>query len=319
MKARLVTAPYRIAVNVEWTSKCNALCPMCPRDLIGHPQLMRPEVWQQVLGRLAPDEVFRVVIAGYGEPTTHPRFAEYIDALRGHPVRFDMVSNGHLLDEDKLRRLDGIIGLLIVSFSSIDPDVYGYVHANLDQKRVMANLQTAQRLLERTRLAISLTPMPECLPSLPQTVAWLRAQGIDTLTMSPTLYNRGGALIGHRQASAELRRLIREHRLRSQELDFIPSAGEIARQWVGNRFRCVPRNIDLFVAASGDYLYCYNDVAHAHPIGNVAADSIAATLARRQQMPPVPALCDDCNMRRRYGAIELIKAGVDFMGSRPST
>ena len=36
---------YRTTVNVEWTSKCNALCAMCPRDLIANPQLMRPETW----------------------------------------------------------------------------------------------------------------------------------------------------------------------------------------------------------------------------------------------------------------------------------
>lgn len=311
-----MAVPYRIAVNVEWTSKCNARCPMCPRDLIEHPQLMRPGTWRQVLGRLTPDEVFRVVIAGYGEATTHPRFADYIDALRGHPVRFDLVSNGHLLDEDKLRHLDGAVAVLIVSFSSIDPEVYGRVHANLDQQRVMANLQAAQRLLARTRLAISLTPMPECLPTLPQTIAWLRAQGIGTLTMSPTLYNRGGTLTGHELASAELRRMIRAHRLGSQEFDFIPSAGEVVRQWLGNRFKCVPRNVDLFVAASGDYLYCYNDVAHRHPIGHVAGDSIAATLARRQQMAPIAALCDGCNMRRRYGPAELIRAGAAFLGRR---
>ena len=188
-----------------------------------------------------------------------------------------MVSNGHLLDEDKLRQIDGIVGLLIVSFSSIEPDVYRYVHADFDQKRVMPNLQAAQRLLTRTRVAISLTPMAECLPTLPQTVAWLRAQGIDTLTMSPTLNNRGGAWTGHEPASAELRRLIREHHLRSQELDSIPSTGEIAPQWVGNQSRCLPRKVHLFDAASGDYLYCYNDVAHPHPIGNVAADSIVAS------------------------------------------
>ena len=34
---------YRIAVNVEWTSKCNALCPMCPRDLIENPILMKEQ------------------------------------------------------------------------------------------------------------------------------------------------------------------------------------------------------------------------------------------------------------------------------------
>lgn len=311
-----MSTPYRIAVNVEWTSKCNALCPMCPRDLIANPQLMRPETWQQILDRLSPEEVFRVVLAGYGEATTHPRFFDYVDALRTHPVRFDMVSNGHLLDEEKIRHLDGAIDLLIVSFSSIDPEVYRRVHVNLDQQRVMANLQAAQKLFKHTRLAISLTPMPECLPSLPQTIAWLKAQGIDALTMSPTLYNRGGSLTDHELATAQLRQMIEQYGLRSQEFDFVPSAGEVFRQWRANRFKCLPRNVDLFISSSGDYLYCYNDAAHQHPIGHVSRQSIGEMLRQREAMGPLPALCDGCNMRDRYRVGELLKAGIAFARAR---
>ena len=73
--------PYRIAANVEWTSKCNAACAMCPRDAIERPQSMSLATWRQVLARLAPDEIFRVVLAGHGEPTTHPRFFEFIDVF----------------------------------------------------------------------------------------------------------------------------------------------------------------------------------------------------------------------------------------------
>lgn len=307
---------YRIAVNVEWTSKCNALCPMCPRDLIEHPQLMTPQTWHRILGRLAAQEVFRVVVAGYGEPTTHPRFFEYIDDLRSHPVRFDMVSNGHLLDVDKLRHLDGAIDLLIVSFSSIDPEVYQQVHVNLDQGRVMANIRAARELLQHTQLAISLTPMPECLPSLPATIAWLKAQGIATLTMSPTLYNRGGNLKDHELATRRLREIIHHHRLRSQEADFVPSAREMFRQWRSNRFKCIPRNVDLFVAAGGEYLYCYNDIGHKHVLGHVGEHSVADILTRREDMAAISELCDGCNMKGRYGPVELFKTGLSFAARR---
>ena len=307
---------YRIAVNVEWTSKCNALCPMCPRDLIGNPMLMKEQTWRKTLERLTPQDVFRAVIAGYGEPTTHTKFFEFVDDMRGHPIRFDMVSNGHQLDAERIRHLDGAIDLLLISFSSIDPDVYQRVHVNLDQARVMENIQTAQKLFKKTRLAISLTPMPECLPSLPDTIAWLRAQGVQTLTMSPTLYNRGGNLTEHELATEKLRQLIRQHRLRSQEFDFVPSIQDVFQQWVGNRFKCIPRNIDVFIASSGDYLYCYNDVAHKHPIGNVANMSIREVLAKREGMALIPELCNGCNMLGRYDAKELVKAGVSYVRAK---
>lgn len=307
---------YRIAVNVEWTSKCNALCPMCPRDLIENPMLMKEQTWRQVLERLKPEDVFRVVIAGYGEPTTHTRFLEFVDDMRNHPIRFDMVSNGHQLDEARIRHLDGAIDLLLISFSSIDPEVYKRVHVNLDQARVMENIRMAQKLFKKTKLAISLTPMPECLPSLPDTIAWLRAQGVETLTMSPTLYNRGGSLKEHELATGKLRQLIREHHLRSQEFDFIPGVLDVLKQWRSNRFKCVPRNIDVFIASSGDYLYCYNDVAHHHPLGNVSDMAIREMLAKREGMDKIPALCDGCNMLGRYDAKELVKAGISYARAR---
>jgi MoaA/NifB/PqqE/SkfB family radical SAM enzyme len=303
---------YRIAVNVEWTSKCNALCPMCPRGLIEYPQLMTEPTWRKTLERLTAQDVFRAVIAGYGEPTTHTKFFEFVDDMRGHPIRFDMVSNGHQLDAERIRHLDGAIDLLLISFSSIDPEVYNRVHVNLDQARVMDNIRTAQKLFKHTKLAISLTPMPECLPSLPDTIAWLRAQGVETLTMSPTLYNRGGSLQEHELATEKLRQLIQHHHLRSQEFDFIPGVWDVLQQWRSNSFKCVPRNIDIFIAASGDYLYCYNDVKHEHPIGHVADMGIREVLAKREGMALIPELCNGCNMLNRYDAKELVKAGFSY-------
>lgn len=310
---------YRIAINVEWTSKCNALCPMCPRGLIEYPMLMKEQTWRKTLERLTPQDVFRAVIAGYGEPTTHTKFFEFVDDMRGHPIRFDMVSNGHQLDAERIRHLDGAIDLLLISFSSIDPAVYNVVHANLDQARVMENIKTAQRLFKHTRLAISLTPMPECLPSLPGTIAWLRAQGVETLTMSPTLYNRGGSLQEHELATEKLRQLIQQHHLRSQEFDFIPSVRDVIQQWRSNSFKCIPRNIDVFIAASGDYLYCYNDVKHEHPVGHVADMGIREVLAKREGMALIPELCNGCNMLGRYDAKELVKAGISYARAKFKT
>lgn len=303
---------YRTTLNVEWTSKCNALCSMCPRDRIEHPRLMDADTWRQMLNRILPSEVMRVVVAGYGEPTTHPRFFEMVDDARRHPVRFDMASNAQLLTPDKLCHLDGAFGLLLVSFSSIDPEVYRRVHVNLDQATVMANIRAAKRILKQTALAISLTPMPECLPKLPETIAWLRSEGIELLTMSPTLYNRGGSMREHELATAQLRRLIREHGLQSQEMPFIPSATEVYRQWRSNAFKCIPRNIDLFISSTGDYLYCYNDIGHKHPIGHVSTDSVHDVLKRRHDMGEIGELCGGCNLRERYGPVELVKVGASF-------
>lgn len=300
--------PYKIALNMEWTSKCNARCSMCPRDDIINPLIMDRHTFKQVLARITTRDAFRCVIAGYGEPTTHPLFDEFIEDIRNHPVSFDMVTNGQLLDEDRLKKIDGSISQLIISFSSISPGVYQNVHVNLDQEIVKRNILLANIILKETKLGISLTPMPECLDTLAQTIDWFHRHGITALTMSPTLYNRGGKDTSLKLQTGQLRQLIREYDLHSQELDFICSPLDFLKQSYRNQFRCVARNSDLFITSSGQYLYCFNDISHSQPIGSVATMSIRQAIEKREQLPAISELCAECTLNNRYGLKEM--AGV---------
>lgn len=304
---------YRIAVNIEWTGACNARCVMCPRDALARPRHMDEATYRQVLSRLAPNDVFRAVIAGYGDPTVHPRFDQFVELTREARVPVDMVTNGEWLDETRLRALDGVINTLVVSFSSIDAPVYRHVHAGLDQQRVMDNLILARRTFRKTKLAVSLTPLTECIETLPETIAWLRNQGIDALTLSPSLYDRAGTVQPRNAGAPDLRRVIRQYGLHSQEYDFVPSVGDLFGQWRANRFRCLPRNSDLAIAADGSYQYCFNDPGRRHPLGTVANLGIRETLALRERTGPDPELCAECATRTRYRPRELLQAAAGYM------
>lgn len=298
---------YRIAINMEWTSKCNARCTMCPQAEIENPEIMTDETFNKALERIRPEDVFRTVIAGYGEPTTHPNFMEYVSRVGEHPVRFDMVTNGELLDEERLRHMDGKIDLLILSFSSIDPDVYSKVHVGLDHKKVIDNIKLAQKTFKKTLFAISLTPLTECIDTLPQTIKWLKGEGVKLLTMSPTLYNRAGTMDEHKQATENLRAIIKKYSLLSQEMDFIPSTMDVIGQLWHNNFRCIPRNTDIVITAGGKYMYCYNDITHKHTLGSIPEMSIREAIESRERTGPIPEICDTCNMRERYKAGEFLK------------
>jgi len=312
----MIMSNYKVAANMEWTSKCNARCVMCPQNLIQKPQLMKPHTFAKTLERLSPDDLFRVVVAGYGEPTTHPHFMGFMSAIGEHPVGFGMVSNGQELDEQRLRYMDGKIGLLVISFSSIAPSVYNRVHVNLDHERVKNNICLAQKVFKKTRLAISLTPLEECLETLPETIKWLQEQGVKTLTMSPTLYNRAGNMNDHEQSTLRLREIIAKYQLHSQEMDFIPSLHDTFQQLWRNKFKCMPRNSDVFITSSGNYLYCYNDISHTHTIGHVDDLSVRKVLALREKMAPIDGLCDGCNMRDRYKPQEIIQVAGKYMADK---
>lgn len=306
---------YRVAINLELTSKCNARCVMCPREALTHPRIMTLKTLSQAVDRLNPEDVFRVVLAGYGEPTTHPKFDECMQIISQTPVRVDMVSNGQLLDLKRLQLIDGLLDTLIISFSSIDPEVYSKVHVNLDQVRVMDNIILAQRTLRSTKLAISLTPLSNCIATLPQTINWLRDHGVEHLSMSPSLYDRAGSMDKTDPQEIRLRKVIRQYGLHSQELDFVPSAREIFSQWCGNRFKCIPRNSDLVIAADGSYQFCFNDISHSHPMGQVADISIREVLKLREGTTENPSLCANCGIRDRYRPAELISAAFGYWRS----
>lgn len=303
---------YRLAVNLEWTSKCNAKCIMCPRHMV-NPKVMSQATFDQALSRITTKDAFRAVIAGYGEPTTHPKFEGFIEQIRQHPVGFDMVTNGELLDEKRLKKLDGALGLLIISFSSINPQIYRDVHVNLDHQRVMENIRFAAKTLKQTTLAISLTPLAECLETLPETIAWLQNQGINTLTMSPTLYNRSGTMQDHELATQRLRKTIQTYGLLSQELHFIPSIRESLMQRFKNKFNCTARNSDMLISAEGDYMYCYNDIGHRQKLANVKDVSLRDAIVQRESMDACPDICGHCNMLNRYNFTESLAVGATYL------
>ena len=309
--------PYRINVNWEWTSRCNARCAMCPRSMIENAQLASYTTTTQVLERLRPTDVYRCIVAGYGEPTTHPRFDNYVELLRHHPVDFDLATNGSRLGEARLRRLDGVFDRVMVSFSSIDPAVYAHTHTGLDQQAVLENILTARRVLRDSRLVINLSPTAECLDTLEATIDWFHGHGIRDLHMSPTYYDRAGAMETRDQPShRRLRDAIRRHRLQSQEQAFLSGVGDVFHQWRRNRFKCVPRNISMMIAASGDYTYCFNDITHGHAIGHVRDLSLRQALEQRERSRPEAAICDRCNLRHRYGPRELVRVAWGYAQAR---
>jgi len=299
---------YKVCVNLEISSKCNADCAMCPRELIPQPQVMPERLFRNTLERIGERDVHRVVLAGYGEPTVHPKFPEFMDAIRTHPCRFDLVTNGSLLSEERLRALDGAIDTMIVSFSSVDRSVYERVHVGLTQSDVMEGIKRANDLLRSTRLAISLSPLRPCIDTLPETIDWFRSLGIDALSMSPTVYDRAtGAQVGGMDApdTRELRSVMKDYGLASQEFDFIPSLWQVGKQWLANRFKCMPRNVDVLISADGQYMYCFNDIQHRRRLGHVEEMSLRDALHLREQSPADPTICDGCSMRGRYGLGEV--------------
>lgn len=114
---RLIHSPTWDWIQVEVTTRCNALCSYCPRTLYGRswPQRDLPiDIYQ----RLAPD-LFRashVHLQGWGEPLLHPQLFQMAQLARNAGCQVGTTTNGTLLDPDMAQRLVDT-GFNIVAFS----------------------------------------------------------------------------------------------------------------------------------------------------------------------------------------------------------
>src|SRR3954451_19247287 len=85
-----------MALQVEFTSRCNLRCRMCPlttgtSSSSGAPGPMHDLVFDQVLDLAA--RCGRVVLAGYGEPLTNPQCLPMLRALNERGVDISIATN----------------------------------------------------------------------------------------------------------------------------------------------------------------------------------------------------------------------------------
>jgi sulfatase maturation enzyme AslB (radical SAM superfamily) len=94
-------------VYLEVTTRCNLACRTCVRNVWGEPLAdMTDATFGRVLeGMRELPDLREVLFGGYGEPFAHPRFLDYLAAVKGLGVRVTVSTNGTLLDEERARAL----------------------------------------------------------------------------------------------------------------------------------------------------------------------------------------------------------------------
>lgn len=135
-------------VYVEVTNKCNLNCATCMRN-----------VWDVQYGRMS-DETFRRILAGlqtatpkaeiffggYGEPLSHPRILEMIEAAKANGHRVSLISNGILLTEKMVLSLIELqLDMLWVSLDGATPECYTDVRLGDSLPQILDNLKFLQQ------------------------------------------------------------------------------------------------------------------------------------------------------------------------------
>ena len=105
-------------IYVELTENCNLNCPACFRqNRTDLPTDMSELVWGKVLAEARA--IKTIVIGGVGEPTAHPKFCEYSEALSHENM--ELSSNAFNWERDTLNTIAALYKKVTVSVDGLPP------------------------------------------------------------------------------------------------------------------------------------------------------------------------------------------------------
>ncbi len=102
---------------------------------------MDEEVFRTVLIRAKEAGVTKLVFSGWGEPTVHPQFLEFLDEAKSRGFRIAVNTNGYYLAElsEKLVKLN--VDEIYVSLDSLDIELYSRIRRGGELPKVVKGLE----------------------------------------------------------------------------------------------------------------------------------------------------------------------------------
>ena len=135
-------------IYVEITTDCNLDCGMCIRHAWEDPAgSMAVETFETLLSQVREIPSALVLqLGGFGEPTVHPHFRDFLLGVKEAGLRAELVTNGTTLDEGLLEKLvDLQLDRLIVSIDGEPGRADGVFHPGPNGD-VLENLRNLYRL-----------------------------------------------------------------------------------------------------------------------------------------------------------------------------
>jgi MoaA/NifB/PqqE/SkfB family radical SAM enzyme len=152
--------PYRLReparpsmLSIELCNVCNLRCAYCPthedRRKKGY---MSEEVFSRVIDGLREMGIPRVHIRGWGEPTLHPRFEEYVARLSRATRYVDIVTNAQWKDDGIARALlEAPVHRIDVSVDVGGSARYEAARVGGSHRLLLHNLGTVKALRKRSK------------------------------------------------------------------------------------------------------------------------------------------------------------------------
>lgn len=146
---------FEIEVRLDW--RCNAKCKFCGVWKYSRDGMLPLERWREIFRDLRGRGLRHVLFTG-GEPMLYPDFLEIIEFIDGLGVETAIITNGSLLNEERVARLARLGGLrqITVSIDSPDAEVHDEVRKMRGLfKRAMRGMHLLREQAPGIRLVVN--------------------------------------------------------------------------------------------------------------------------------------------------------------------
>lgn len=287
-----------LAIDLEVTSACNAVCGFCPREVMPDRYLyVSMDVVKRLATELAQYQSPRktVVLCGIGESTMHPQLTSIVQTISSAGARVDMTTNGELMAPAMFTRL-AEAGLASMNFSinAATSQTHSRVMKLKHFPRIVDNVLNIVELKKRAfpemDLNVSFVVCNLNSHEVSEFVEFWRSTGITRIWLHP-VNNRAG-FVSEAVRNVDIGTLAR--RYEDDDLVIVDIFGNVSSD---ERICKIAKSL-IFLSADGEMRLCAMDYERKTSYGNLLKDSLPdmhADKLRRFAQGETRDLCIDCD------------------------
>lgn len=173
-------------LNVETTTRCNAHCVYCVRDIVGSFD-MPLDIYKSCVDAFPKAE--EMWPHGIGEPLLYPHIIEAIEYAAAAGMKVILYSNCTLLDKEMAHALvDAGVTRMVFSVDAADAETYAKLRPGLNWKCVVDNVKYFCSISSRPLSIARITVTPENRGQQKEIAKFWRGHGVDAVKFRPEVF-----------------------------------------------------------------------------------------------------------------------------------
>lgn len=229
---------YPRRLVLEMTNACNINCKMCGRNAADFRATVFKKDWLSIFEPIA-DKIEEVTLLGWGEPTLHPEFSEFLKWAKDRGLRIYFCTNGTKLKdlEDDIFKYK--VDLINVSLDGADAQTNNAIRCGADFDEVIKSVKDIVKRRDEEGLSYPyitfvITLMESNFRSLPDYVRLAKEVGIEEIKgVYLTVFDDNMADESLNGKSEEIRKVFKETEKLGEELNIAVKLPDIQGEDIG--------------------------------------------------------------------------------------